>query len=288
MHPSTPPSPCLPARAGIGLRGEHHAALVESRPDLAFVEAHSENYFGAGGAPLGWLLRARSLYPVSLHGVGLSLGSCDPLSETHLARLAALIERVEPALVSEHLSWSSSGGVHANDLLPLPCTEEALAHVVSRVQQVQERLRRRILVENVSSYVEYADSCLAEWDFLAAVALRSGCGLLLDVNNVFVSAANHGFDARRYIEAIPPGAVEEIHLAGFTRARLEHGVEILIDTHSRPVDAAVWSLYAFALERIGARPTLIEWDAELPPLGDLVGQARQADALLLGAQGDAR
>jgi uncharacterized protein (UPF0276 family) len=271
-------APLSPTRAGIGLRAPHHADLIELRPALGFVEVHSENYFG-GGAPLAWLMRARRDYPVSLHGVGSSIGSCDPLSESHLDALSALIDRVEPALVSEHLCWSSSGGVYANDLLPLPCTEEALAHVAARVQRVQERLRRRILIENVSSYLEYADAAMPEWTFLAEVAARSGCGLLLDVNNVFVSASNHGFDARRYIDAIPPDAVDELHLAGFTRNAFAGG-EILIDTHSRPVDDAVWSLFAHALQCLGARPTLIEWDAELPPLAALVAEARKADALL--------
>ncbi len=203
--------------------------------------------------------------------MGLSLGSADPLDERHLARLECLARRFEPALVSEHLSWSSVGARHANDLLPLPYTEEALDHVVERIERVQERLGRRILVENVSSYLEFAHSTLPEWEFVSEAARRSGCGLVLDVNNVWVNSVNHGFDARRYIAAIDPQAVGEIHLAGFERAG-----DLLIDTHGARVSAEVWALYRAALERIGARPTLIEWDTELPALDVLLDEARIA------------
>ena len=270
----------LPPRAGIGLRPEHYVDFVESRPPVGFIEAHSENYFGRGGKPLHYLMLARRDYPLSLHGVGLSIGSVDPLSEPHLQRLSELIDTLEPSLVSEHLCWSSVGGIYANDLLPLPYTEEALLHVVSRVQQVQERLRRNILLENVSSYLEYAQSAMPEWEFLCEVAKRSGCGILLDVNNIFVSAHNHGFDAMQYLHAIPRAAVQEIHLAGFTRNPIEEGVEILIDTHSAPVADAVWAVYGVALERFGPVPTLIEWDADLPPLSTLVAEAWKADSML--------
>ena len=270
----------LPGRAGIGLRAEHYVDFIETRPPVGFIEAHSENYFGRGGKPLHYLGLARRDYALSLHGVGLSIGSVDALSEPHLRHLSELIARFEPALVSEHLCWCSVGGVYANDLLPLPYTEEALAHVVARVQQVQERLRRSVLLENVSSYLEYTQSALPEWEFLAEVARRSGCGILLDVNNVFVSAHNHAFDALRYLRETPRAAVQEIHLAGFTRTRVDTGAEILIDTHSAPVADAVWSLYAFALERFGPVPTLIEWDADLPALPVLVAEAAKADAML--------
>ncbi|MEO8804763.1 MAG: DUF692 domain-containing protein [Burkholderiaceae bacterium] len=273
--PPRPWSPFPPA-AGIGLRAEHYSEFIASRPAVGFIEAHSENYFGRGGQPLQVLEQARRDYPLSLHGVGLSIGSADPLCSDHLARLRALIERFEPALVSDHLCWSSVGGVYANDLLPLPYTEEALAHVVSRVQRVQETLGRHILLENVSSYVEYDDSAMPEWSFLAEVAARSGCGILLDVNNVFVSAHNHGFDAQRYLEEIPRVAVEEMHLAGFIARHFDDG-DILIDTHSAPVADAVWALYAQALRRFGPTPTLIEWDADLPPLTTLVAEAHHAD-----------
>jgi uncharacterized protein (UPF0276 family) len=274
------PSRSLTGCAGIGLRSEHYVEFIESRPPVGFIEVHSENYFGRGGKPLHFLKLARENYPLSLHGVGLSIGSVDPLSEPHLARLGELIGTLEPALVSDHLCWSSVGGIHANDLLPLPFTGEALSHVVSRVQRVQERLRRRILLENVSSYMEYVQSAMPEWEFLAEVARRSGCGILLDVNNIFVSAHNHGFEAMRYLRAIPRQVVEEIHLAGFTRKPVGGGAEILIDTHSAPVAEAVWALYTAALERFGPVPTLVEWDADLPPLPVLVAEAAKARSLM--------
>lgn len=269
----------VPARAGIGLRAPHHDALLAGRPALPFVEVHSENFFAAGGPTLRYLDAVRCEYPVSLHGVGLSLGSTDPLDRRHLERLKTLVERVEPAFVSEHLCWCSVGGVHLNDLLPLPYTEEALAHVSRRVIEVQEFLDRRILVENVSSYLVFTDSPIPEWDFLAEMSRRTGCGILLDVNNVYVNATNHGFDARRFIDAVPAVAVEEIHLAGFTRKDPD-GVPLLIDSHSRPVAADVWALYAYAVERLGARPTLIEWDRDIPPLATLLDEAVRADTVL--------
>jgi uncharacterized protein len=268
-----------PAHAGIGLRPQHYLEFIESRPAVGFIEVHSENYFGRGGKPLHYLAQARRDYPLSLHGVGLSIGSVDPLNTIHLRRLGELIDRLQPALVSDHLCWSSVGNTYANDLLPLPYTEEALAHVVSRVAQVQERLRRRILLENVSSYIEFTDSAIPEWEFLNEVARRSGCAILLDVNNIFVSAHNHGFDPVQYLQAIAPEPVLEIHLAGHTRKGITGGAEILIDTHSAPVADAVWALYAAALKRFGPVPTLIEWDAELPALPVLVAEAHKADAL---------
>jgi len=277
MNPIPPPPwSGLPPVAGIGLRVEHYSEFIATRPAVGFIEAHSENYFGRGGQPLQVLQQARRDYPLSLHGVGLSIGSVDPVNADHLARLRALIERFEPALVSDHLCWSSVGGVYANDLLPLPYTEEALGHVISRVQRVQETLRRQILLENVSSYFEYDDSAMPEWAFLTEVAARSGCGILLDVNNIFVSAHNHGFDAQRYLEAIPRAAVGEIHLAGFIARHFDDG-DILIDTHSAPVADEVWALFAQALRRFGPTPTLIEWDTDLPPLATLVAEAHHAD-----------
>ena len=282
------PPPSLPASAGIGLRAPHYAEFVATRPAVAFIEAHSENYFGRGGIPHHYLGLARRDYPLSLHGVGLSIGSIDPLAESHLQRLAELVDRFEPALVSDHLCWTSIGGIHANDLLPLPYTEEALAHVVGRVQQVQEALGRTILLENVSSYFEYAQSVLPEPVFLAEVARRSGCGILLDVNNVFVSAHNHGRDASAWLDDLPAQAVQEIHLAGFTRKAIADSGEILIDTHGAPVADAVWALYAETLARLGPRPTLIEWDTDLPPLASLVGEAAKADRMLTQVQHHAR
>ena len=279
MNPFPPDLPIPRNRAGIGLRAEHYLQFTETRPCVGFIEAHSENYFGRGGKPLHYLELARRDYPLSLHGVGLSIGSTDPLNEAHLQRLRELVSHLQPALVSEHLCWSSVGGVSANDLLPLPYTDDVLVHVVGRIQRVQEALGRTILLENVSSYVEFADTTMLEAEFVAEVARRSGCGLLLDVNNIFVSASNHGFDAHRYLDTIPRAAVQEIHLAGFV-AREVDGGRILIDTHSAPVADAVWTLYRRALQRFGAVPTLIEWDADLPPLAGLLAEAHKADALL--------
>ena len=225
------------------------------------------------------MLRLRSDYPLSLHGVGLSLGTTDRLDREHLQLLRRTIGRFEPALVSEHVCWGAVGGVHFNDLLPMPRTAEALRHLVARVGEVQDYLGRQILLENVSSYLEFTGAEMPEWDFLAALARESGCALLLDVNNVYVSACNHGFDAREYLARIPVRHVREIHLAGHTVNR--HGdAEIRIDTHSAPVCDAVWELYEFALARFGPQPTLIEWDAELPPLEVLVAEAARADARL--------
>jgi len=269
----------VPAQAGIGLRAAHHDALLAERPATGWIEVHSENYFVDGGSQLDYLLQARRLYPLSLHGVGLSLGSTDPLDRTHLAELARLVERTEPGLVSEHLSWSSVEGRYFNDLLPLPCTREALAHMVRRVDEVQEYLGRQILIENVSSYLQFEGAEFEEADFLAELARASGCGILLDVNNVYVSACNHGFDALAYLERLPVAPVQEIHLAGHSVNRWPGG-EIRIDTHSAPVCEAVWSLYIAALGRFGRVPTLIEWDAELPPLATLVAEAARADRLL--------
>ena len=259
---------------GIGLRAAHYAELLERRPALAFVEVHSENFFGEGGAPLAWLERARATYPLSLHGVGLSLGSCDPLDAGHLARLRSLAQRFEPAFVSEHLSWSSIGVRHANDLLPLPLTEEAIGHVAARIGQAQDVLGRELLVENVSAYVRLGESAMPEWEFVSEVARRSGCRLLLDVNNIWVNAANHGFDPHRYLEAIAPELVAEIHLAGFERT-----ADLLVDTHGTPVAEEVWALYARAIARFGPRPTLVEWDTDLPALDVLLAEASRARAV---------
>jgi uncharacterized protein (UPF0276 family) len=269
----------IPVRAGIGLRAEHYDAILETRPPVGWLEVHSENYFGAGGKPLDYLERIRVHYPLSLHGVGLSIGSTDPLDKPHLAKLKHLIERFEPALVSEHLSWGSIGGRYLNDLLPLPYTQEALYHLVARVSQVQDLLGRQILIENISSYLQYVESSIPEWDFLAELVERAGCGVLLDVNNIYVSARNHGFDPGAYLRGIPRHAVQEIHLAGFTVNRFEDG-EILIDTHNRPVHPPVWTLYRQAVQRLGPIPALIEWDSDLPELAVLVGEAQQADAIL--------
>ncbi|MDQ5909419.1 MAG: uncharacterized protein QG599_1514 [Pseudomonadota bacterium] len=270
----------IPARAGIGLRADHYDAVLETQPPVGWLEVHSENYFGAGGKPLKVLERVRADYPLSLHGVGLSVGSIDPLDQRHLTALKNLIRRFEPALVSEHLSWGSVDGRHFNDLLPLPYTEEALDHFSERVIAVQDVLGRQILIENPSSYLQYVASVIPEWEFLVEVAGRTGCGVLLDVNNIYVSARNHGFDASAYLQAIPLALVQEIHLAGFVVNRFDDG-EILIDTHSQPVCPAVWALYRQAVQRFGPVPTLIEWDTDLPALAVLVAEAQQADAIVL-------
>lgn len=269
------PRHALPAAAGIGLRAPHVGHVKKERPAVAWFEVHSENYFAEGGPALASLERIRADYPLSLHGVGLSIGSTDPLARMHLEKLARLISRVEPALVSEHLSWSGVGGRHWNDLLPLPHTHEAVSHVCSRVMEVQDFLGREIAVENVSAYVGYADSEIAEWEFVAAVVQRTGCKLLLDVNNVYVNAVNHGFDAEAYLAAMPPDAIAEIHLAGFDATG-----PCLVDTHGARVAPEVWVLYRHAIERFGARPTLIEWDIDIPGFAVLEAEAATAGAIL--------
>jgi hypothetical protein len=253
---------------------------LDSRPPMAWLEVHSENYFAEGGRAVTELDQVRQDYPLSLHGVGLSLGSTDPLNREHLAKLKAAVERFSPMLVSEHLCWVSAGNSYFHDLLPLPYTDEALEHVVARIAEVQDHLGRQILIENVSSYLEFEHSAIPEWEFLRETAARSGCGILLDVNNIHVNAVNHGFDARHYIDSIPAREVQEIHLAGHAEKRVE-GVELLIDTHDRPVKDAVWELYAHALQALGPKPTLIEWDSELPELPVLLAEAIKADRLLV-------
>lgn len=272
----------LPPAAGIGLRAPHHRQMLEQGPVAGWLEVHSENFFAAGGAAPALLDRLRADYPISLHGVGLSLGAAEGAMDsydgrfaTHLAKLKSLADRIAPAAISEHLCWGAAGGRHFNDLLPLPYTEEALAVVCRRVMQTQETLGRPILVENVSSYLQFRASTIPEWEFVAAVAQRTGCGILLDVNNIYVSAINHGFDARQYLRAMPPAAVGEIHLAGHARWD-----GLLIDTHGAPVCDAVWSLYAEALALVGPKPTLIEWDTDIPALDVLLGEAGKAQHLL--------
>lgn len=265
----------LPAAAGIGLRSPHVTHVRAERPPVAWFEVHSENYFADGGPALVALDRIRTDYPLSLHGVGLSLGSTDPPAPSHLEKLAKLIARVEPALVSEHLCWSGVGGLHFNDLLPLPFTGEALAHVCSRIEEVQDYLGREIAVENISAYVAFDDSTMPEWEFVAAVVRRTGCNLLLDVNNAYVNAVNHGFDADTYLAAMPRDAIAEIHLAGFDATG-----PCLIDTHGARVAPEVWALYRRTIARIGPRPTLIEWDIDIPEFAVLEAEAATAAAIL--------
>ena len=268
----------MPAATGIGLRAQHHVEVVSRTPQVAWFEAHSENYFADGGSHVECLSRIRANYPLSLHGVGLSLGSTDELDPVHLARLRRAVTRFEPTLLSEHVSWSSVGGRFVNDLLPLPYTPEALRHVSTRVAQVQDALGRQILLENVSSYLQFSDSTLTEWQFLAGVAAESGCGILLDLNNIYVAAQNHGFAGEDFLQGIPPGAVQEFHLAGHSRIELG-GRDILIDTHGSPVCDAVWDLYRAAVRRFGDVPTLIEWDTDIPALDVLRAEAAKADSV---------
>jgi len=269
----------IPARAGIGLRFPHHQQVVASRPEVGFLEIHAENYFG-GGTARRYLERLRPHYPISVHGVGLSLGSAGELDPLHLARLAELVSTIEPALVSEHLAWSVSNGHYLADLLPLPMTEEALAVVCRHVEQTQERLECRILIENPSTYLQFPHSTIPEWEFLAAVAERTGCGILCDLNNIFVSASNHGWEAALYLEALPPASIAELHLAGHALRVQPDGGTLRIDNHGSPVSAPVWALFQRALELFGPRPTLIEWDTDIPPLPVLLHEADMANELL--------
>ncbi len=268
----------LPARAGIGLRHPHHRAFAETRPAIGWIEVHSENFM-RGGPSADLLAGLRRDYPVSLHGVGLSLGSAGDLDARHLDRLAALAERIEPALVSEHVAWSVADGRYLNDLLPLPYTGEALGVLVAHIDQVQTRLGREIAIENPSTYLQLDGAEMDEANFVAEAVRRSGCLLLLDVNNVYVSARNHRFDADAYLDAMPAERVAEIHLAGHTLKSVD-GIELRIDDHASAVSDAVWQLYRRTVGRIGARPTLIEWDAEIPPLDVLLAEAATADAIL--------
>ena len=280
-----PPAP----GCGIGLRAPHVAEVLSSRPPLAWVEVHAENYMG-GGPAVAQLERIRRDVAVSIHGVGLSLGTDGPLDARHLGRLRALVERLAPCLVSEHLAWSAVGGAYLNHLLPLPYTEDTLDVVARHVDEAQDALGRRLLVENPSSYLRFLHSAIPEPEFLATLVERTGCGLLCDVNNVFVSAHNVGLDAAGYIDALPADAVGEIHLAGHARNDAD-GRSILIDDHGSAVAEPVWALYARAKRRFGAAPALVEWDTDIPELPVLIGEAAKADRLLAtveAAESDAR
>ncbi|KVD30738.1 DUF692 domain-containing protein [Burkholderia ubonensis] len=275
---SVTPRPA-PARAGVGLRFRHHRIVLDQRPAVAWFEVHTENYM-EGGVALQYLDAIRRDYPLSLHGVGLSVGSADGLDARHLARVRAAVRRFEPALVSEHLSWSAVGGTYLADLLPLPMTDEALAVVCRHVDQVQAALGRRILIENPSTYLRYVQSTIPEWEFLSEMVRRTGCGLLCDVNNIYVSACNHGWDPQTYLAALPAAAIGEIHLAGHSVRHLGNGRTLRIDDHGSRVAAEVWPLYHDALRRFGAVPTLIEWDTDVPPLETLLQEAARADSML--------
>jgi uncharacterized protein (UPF0276 family) len=272
------PTGPIPANAGVGFRSVHHQALLEDRPAIGWIEAHTENYFHDGGPAVRALEGARANYPLSLHGVGLGLGSADGLDREHLERVKRAVRRFEPALVSEHACWGHAGGEHFNDLLPLPYTDEAVRVLARHVAQAQDALGRRLLVENVSAYVAFEHSHLQEWEFLSAVSAESGCGLLLDVNNVYVSSRNVGLDARAFINGL--SRVDEIHLAGHSRQG-----DVLLDDHGSNVSDEVWALYRAALARFGPRPTLIEWDTRIPSLQTLVAECARAQGILEESHG---
>jgi len=273
----------LPPRAGVGLKPQHYATVLEERPPIGFFEVHAENYLGSGGPPHRYLTAIRERYPLSLHGVGLSIGGEGPLDRHHLLRVKALVARYEPGAFSEHLAWSTHGSAFLDDLLPLPYTTETLSCVARHVEQVQEALGRQMLLENPSTYVAFAESTWSEVEFIGEVVRRSGCALLLDVNNVFVSCTNQGWNPCEYIERFPMPYVREIHLAGHSRDEDDGGGPLLIDSHDREVDDVVWSLYQQALARLGPVPTLIEWDAQVPEWTALEREARRADSILLGS-----
>ncbi|KAA2228150.1 MNIO family bufferin maturase [Pseudomonas brenneri] len=274
-------APGLPRRAGLGLKSEHLAEVLATLPDIGFFEVHAENYMVAGGPFHHYLGLIREQYPLSLHGVGLSIGGEGPLNQDHLARLAVLIERYQPQSFSEHLAWSSHGPVFLNDLLPLAYDDAALKRVCEHIDQVQTTLKRRMLLENPSTYLQFQRSTLDETDFISEVIRRTGCGLLLDVNNVYVSCINHQQDPLAYLDALPLHAVGEIHLAGFAEDSDSLGDRLLIDDHGAPIDNAVWHLYQQALQRVGPVATLIERDNDVPALHVLQAEVQQADQHLL-------
>jgi len=264
-------------RSGVGLRLPHVAAILATLPPIGWFEVHAENFMG-GGPSIRDLERIRRDYPVAVHGVGLSLGAAAGLDDRHLTRLRSLVDRIEPGLISEHLSWSTAGGAYLNHLLPLPYDEETLGAVTRNVDRAQDHLGRSLLIENPSSYLRFRHSSIPEAEFLSALAARTGCGILCDVNNIYVSAHNLGFDPHAYLDALPAGPVGEIHLAGHG-ANDADGHRILIDDHGSPVVDAVWDLYARAMRRFGPVPTLVEWDTDLPLLGDLLAEAARADRI---------
>lgn len=262
------------AGAGIGLRAQHYSEILTDTPPIAWLEALTDNYLG-GGPPLANLLSVREHYPLTLHGVGLSLGSTDPLNEIYLSKLKALIDRVQPAWVSDHLAWISADHRYVHDLLPVPYTEEALEHVAGRIRQVQDYLSRRLLIENPSTYLSFKHDTIPEWEFLAELAKNADCDLLFDVNNAYVSATNRGDDPQHYLDVLPSARIREIHLAGY-----EEHEGYLFDTHGYRVREPVWALYRSALEKFGRVPTLIEWDTHIPSLQILRDEANSAQAAM--------
>lgn len=283
---ATPAFSLVAPRAGAGLKPDHYRAILENHPDVGWFEVHAENYMGAGGPPHHFLERVRADYPLSVHGVGLSIGSVDGMTPGHLQRLRKVVDRYQPFLVSEHLAWSTHAGAFFNDLLPLPYTYATLDLVARHVDEAQEMLGRELVIENPSTYLRFEAEEMSETDFLRELSRRSGCGLLLDINNVFVSAANHGFDPHAYLDSFPVDRVREIHLAGHeTQSADIDGHTLLIDTHDRVVADAVWDLHRRVIARLGGRPTLIEWDAAIPPWPLLAAEVARADAALQAAAG---
>jgi uncharacterized protein (UPF0276 family) len=274
----------LPEASGIGFKPQHFEALLASDQPIGFIEVHAENYMGAGGPPHAMLSALHECFALSVHGVAMSIGSTQPLDRDHLARLKILCDRHQPESVSEHLAWSSHGDLYLNDLLPLPYTEETLERVVAHVDQVQAALRREILLENPSTYLQFADSTIPEAQFLSKVARHTGCGLLLDVNNVFVQAKNHGTSPEAYLASFPLASVKQIHLAGHDVQSDETGAPLLIDAHGSPVADAVWRLYERVIAATGPLPTLIEWDNDVPDFATLADEARAAGCILAGAR----
>ncbi|PRX09038.1 UNVERIFIED_ORG: hypothetical protein BCL66_108116 [Martelella mediterranea] len=273
-------SQSIPHRAGTGFKTAHADAILNDSYRTGFLEVHAENYMGAGGHPHRILTRMREDFPLSVHGVGMSIGSPRGIDPDHLERLKTVVDRYQPGLVSEHLAWSTHDDAYYNDLLPLPYTDETLAHIVDHIDQVQNRLKRKILLENPSTYVAFSESTIPETLFLDEIARKSGCGLLLDVNNVHVSAVNNGFDATSYLKSFPLERVGEIHLAGHAEDVDDTGAPLLIDAHDRPVDDAVWALYAFVIRQTGPLPTLIEWDNDVPEWPVLKREAQLAEDVM--------
>lgn len=270
----------LPLRAGVGYKAQHLDGILENPNAIGWIEIHAENYMGQGGRPISQLKHLREIYPVSCHGVGLSIGAEGPLDQDHLSRLKHLVDWLEPGMFSEHLAWSTHDSHFLNDLLPVPYTQAVVDRVVEHIDQVQATVGRQMLLENPSTYVAFAQSDMSEIEFLEQVAKRSGCGLLLDVNNVFVSATNQDYSPEGYIDAYPTDLVGEIHLGGHEEDADEHGQALLIDSHSRAVVDPVWALYEYTIAKAGARPTLIEWDNDIPSWAVLAEEARLAELIL--------
>jgi uncharacterized protein len=274
----------MPRRAGVGLKPEHYRVVLDTRPNVGFFEVHAENYMGLGGPPHRYLAAIAGLYPISIHGVGLSIGGSRPLDKNHLRRLKDLVEKYNPALFSEHLAWSTHDAGFFHDLLPLPYTADTLHHVCEHVDEVQDELARQMLLENPSTYIQFSESTYSETDFIAEVANRTGCGLLLDVNNVFVASTNQQWDPLQYLREFPLSGVQEIHLAGCSEGADEKGHPLVIDTHDRPVSEFVSELFKQVIQCTGPLPTLIEWDAAVPAWTTLHAEAQRAEAVMLEIQ----